>query len=170
MLNKQILSTFLVVFMSMSYQVSNAQDNNPGIAKSLGLYVFPTKNQSADQQSTDQMDCYTWAKQQTGVDPMNPPKATAAQVEKGPDGSLLIGGAGGAAAGAAVGAIAGDAGEGAAIGAVLGGLRRKRASMAAKEQQQAANNQAATASDQQQMGDYKKAFTACMQGKGYTVQ
>jgi hypothetical protein len=169
MLNKQILSIFLVVFISMSYQAVKAQDN-PGIAKSLGLYVFPTKNQSSEQQATDQMDCYTWAKQQTGVDPMNPPKAQAAQVEKGPDGSALIGAAGGAAAGAAIGAIAGDAGEGAAIGAVVGGLRRKRQSMAHQQQQQAANNQAATASDQEQMGNYKKAFTACMEAKGYTVQ
>jgi hypothetical protein len=169
MLNKKIFSALLVVFITMSYQTVSAQDN-PGIAKSLGLYVFPTKNQSADQQATDQMDCYTWAKQQTGIDPMNPPKAQAQQVDKGPDGSLLIGGAGGAAAGAAIGAIAGNAGEGAAIGAIVGGLRRKRQSMAHDQQQQAANNQAATASDQEQMDNYKKAFTACMEGKGYTVQ
>ena len=67
-----------------------SQDNN-GISKSLGLYVFPSNNQSADQQAKDEMDCFTWAKNQTGIDPLNPPKVQADQVEKGPDGSAIKG-------------------------------------------------------------------------------
>lgn len=74
------------------------------------------------------MNCFTWAKNQTGIDPLNPPKVQADQVEKGPDGSTING----AAAGAAIGAIAGDTGKGAAIVAVVGGLRSKRVSSAQK--------------------------------------
>ena len=134
----------LLIFVSVNKVFS--QDNN-GIAKSLGLYVFPSNNQSTDQQAKDEMDCFTWAKNQTGIDPLNPPKVQADQVKKGPDGSAVRGAAGGAAAGAAIGAIAGDTGKGAAIGAVVGGLRGKRVSNAQKQNQQAANNQAAASSE-----------------------
>jgi len=157
----------LLIFVSVNKVFS--QDNN-GIAKSLGLYVFPSNNQSTDQQAKDEMDCFTWAKNQTGIDPLNPPKVQADQVKKGPDGSAVRGAAGGAAAGAAIGAIAGDTGKGAAIGAVVGGLRGKRVSNAQKQNQQAANNQAAASSEKAMMDNYKKAFSACMEGKGYTVK
>jgi hypothetical protein len=33
------------------------------------LYVYPKSGQSPDQQSKDQYECYTWARQQTGFDP-----------------------------------------------------------------------------------------------------
>ena len=144
--------------------------NDEGIAKSLGLYVFPPDGKDATSQEADEMECFKWAKEQTGVDPLNPPEVQAEQVEAGPDGSAVRGAAGGAAAGAAIGAIAGDAGEGAAIGAVVGGLRGRRASKAKKGQQQQANEQAAAAKEKEMMDNYKKAFTACMEGKGYTVK
>ncbi|HUL18662.1 MAG TPA: hypothetical protein VLV29_05285, partial [Steroidobacteraceae bacterium] len=83
--------------------------------------------------------------------------------------------------GTAVGAIAGDTGKGAAIGATTGafagaGQRRQAKSQAAatQQQQQAAADQAAAqaaaASVAQQKSDYNKAFSACMEGKGYTVK
>lgn len=164
----RILSVMLIVsifFINKSF----SQDNN-GIAQSLGLYVFPSKNQNPEQQAKDEAECFTWAKNQTGVDPLNPPKVPTEKVDTSPDGSAVVGAAGGAAAGAAIGAIAGDAGEGAAIGAIVGGLRGRRASMASKQHQQAANNQAAATAEKGAMDNYKKAFTACMEGKGYTVK
>jgi len=42
--------------------------------------------------------------------------------------------------------------------------------MASKQHQQAANNQAADTSEKNMIDNYKKAFTACMEGKGYTVK
>src|SRR6187399_2371848 len=83
----------------------------------LGLYVFPAKSQSQQQQKIDEFECYKWAMQQSGIDPLNLPKVETAPVETGPDGSAVRGAARGAAAGVAIGAIAGDAGTGAAIGA-----------------------------------------------------
>jgi len=156
------------VLLSFTSNASFSQNN--GIAQSLGLFVSPSKDQNAEQQAKDESECFTWAKNQTGVDPLNPPKVEAKQVETGPDGSAVRGAAGGAAAGAAVGAIAGDAGEGAAIGAVVGGLKGRRAAKVQQQKQQAANNQNAAASEQAMMDNYKKAFTACLEGKGYTVK
>ena len=167
---KRILFT-LIIFISIGY-TSKAQtaQKSTSISSSLGLYVFPSKQQNEATQDADETSCYKWAKEQTGVDPMNPPKVQAAQVDKSADGTAIRGAAGGAAAGAAIGAIAGDAGEGAAIGAVLGGLRGRRAKVVGDEMEQQQNNQAAASHQKALMDDYKKAFTACMEGKGYTVK
>jgi len=139
-------------------------------AKKIDLYVFPANGQSTEQLNKDETECYQWAVKESGVDPLNLPKVEAAQVETGPDGSAIKGAARGAAAGAAIGAIAGDAGEGAAIGAVAGGLRGRRAGKQAKASQQNANNQAAAQTEANMMTNFKKAFSACLEGKGYTVK
>jgi len=140
------------------------------MAKSLGLYVFPKDKQSAQTQSKDEYDCYQWAVGQTGVDPVNPPKVEAAKVDTSPNGTAVVGAAKGAAAGVAIGAIAGDAGKGAAIGAVAGGLAGRRAKVAGDRQQQQSNEQAAKQQEQALMNDFKKAFSACLEGKSYTVK
>jgi hypothetical protein len=140
------------------------------ISSGLGLYVFPTNNQDQATQEADEAYCYKWAQEQTGVDPLNPTKVEAAQVDRSADGTAIVGAAGGAAAGAAIGAIAGDAGKGAAIGAVVGGMRGRRAKVVGDEMEQQQNNQEAAAQEKAAMDNYKKAFAACMEGKGYTVK
>jgi hypothetical protein len=141
-----------------------------GLAKSLGLYVFPSKGQDQSTQDADEYACYKWAMEQTGVDPMNPPKVEVQPTKKGPDGSAIRGAAGGAAAGAAIGAITGDAGEGAAVGAVVGALRGRRSRITKQRSQQQQAKQQAAAHQELLMDNFKKAFTACMEGKGYTVK
>ncbi len=165
--------TAIIAFIAGDSKAQDAQATKSpegGIAKSIGLYVFPSKGQDAKTQETDEAACYKWAVEQSGVDPMNPPKVEAEEVEKSFDGSAVRGAAGGAAAGAAIGAIAGDAGEGAAIGAIVGGLRGRRARIAKQSAQQQQSNQAAAAKQQELMDNFKKAFTACMEGKDYTVK
>ncbi len=49
------------------------------LSTTLGLVVFPAKNQSKDQQATDETECYAWSKQQTGIDPFAAPTAAPAQ-------------------------------------------------------------------------------------------
>ena len=164
---RQINSIFIVLVMFVC-TTSFAQDG--GVSKSLGLYVFPANNQDQATQETDEFTCFKWAKEQTGYDPMNPPKYVPNQVDQSPDGSAVKGAAVGAAGGAAIGAIAGDAGEGAAIGAIVGGVRGRRAKKASNQQQQQANNNAAVAASADAKNDYNKAFSACMEGKGYTVK
>lgn len=161
----RILSLFLVGF-----SVCSVQAQSSSISRSLGLYVFPAEGQDAAKQDADETECFKWAKQQSGYDPMNPTVAVAQDVDRSADGSMVRGGARGAAGGAAIGAIAGDAGKGAAIGAVVGGVRGRRSKVVGDEMQQQANNQAAAAETERLAQDYNKAFTACMEGKGYKVQ
>jgi hypothetical protein len=121
-----------------------------------GLYIYPQKGQSPQQQDRDRYECHNWAVQQTGVDP------TMAQAPSPSGGGVLHGAARGAALGAVGGAIAGDAGKGAAIGAATGGLfgGMRRAERSAQQQQYQMSGQDA----------YNRALTACMNGRDYTVQ
>lgn len=149
---------------------SFAQQADISIAKGLGMYVFPAQDQDKDQQEFDEYKCYKWAIGETGTDPLNLPEIKAEQVDAGPDGAAVGGAARGAAAGAAIGAIAGDAGKGAAIGATAGALRGRRASRYRKAKKQKQNEAAAKKAEEDRMNDFKKAFSVCMTGKGYTIQ
>ncbi len=140
------------------------------ISKTAGLYVYPAKGQSQQQQKKDEYECYVWAIEQSGIDPLNTPKVEAPAPQTGPTGGAVVGAAKGAAAGAAIGAIAGDAGKGAAIGAVAGGLAGRRQGQMAQQQ---ANQQAqaqASAQEAQMKESFQKAFSVCLEGKGYTIK
>ena len=161
----------LVATLFLAYTASaQTETKSTSISSGLGLYVFPSNNQDQATQEADEASCYKWAQEHTGVDPLSPTKVEAAQVDRAADGTAVVGAVGGAAAGAAIGAIAGDAGKGAAIGAVVGGLRGRRAKVVGDEMEQQANNQDAAAQEKAAMDNYKKAYTACMEGKGYTVK
>jgi len=139
------------------------------ISQTAKLFVYPSKGQSQQQQKKDEYECYVWAMQQTGIDPLNLPKTQAAQ-QSGPTGGAIKGAAKGAAAGAAIGAIAGDAGKGAAIGAAaggMGGLSQGRRGQAQANQQAQAN---AAATDAEIKNTFIKAFSVCIEGKGYTIK
>ena len=156
----------------------------PGFAQSaspaaqLGMFPFPAKNQTKEQQATDEKACYDWAHQQTGIDAVaaaNPnTEAAAAAAQKSADsatqGAAVKGAAAGAAGGAIVGAIAGDAGEGAAIGAVAGAVRGRRAKKQVEAQAAQQGAQAAKAHGNAQLDTFKKAMGSCLEGKGYTVK
>jgi len=140
------------------------------------LVVFPAKGQSQEQMEKDKSDCYTWAKQQTGFDPMQPPQTaqTPPSQSQGPSGERVKGAARGAAIGAVVGEIANDdAGEGAAAGAaagaMAGGMKTRQNRRQQEQQQQQASQQQQAANDQAR-DTYNRAFGACMEGKGYTVK
>ena len=140
------------------------------IAKGLDLFVFPSQYQDQATIDADEIACYKWAIEQTDYDPINPPEIQAAQVDTSPDGTAVRSAARGAAAGAAIGAIAGDAGEGAAIGAAAGGMKGRRSKKVGDQQEQQQNNAAAAAKEKELLDGFKKAFSACMEGKGYNVK
>jgi Glycine-zipper domain len=136
-------------------------------AQTGGLYVYPSKGQSQTQQDRDKYECHQWAVSQSGFDPAKAQGASPSQQQK-PQGHVVRGAARGAALGAVGGAITGSAGTGAAAGAAMGGLAggfRRRAETRQQEQQQQANT-AQMSSGQQA---YNRALTACLQGRGYTV-
>jgi len=138
------------------------------LSSSLGVFVYPANNQSAEKQRHDESDCYAWAKQQTGIDPIAGIKVdTAAQQQQ--QGGAVRGAARGAAAGALIGAAAGDAGTGAAVGAAAGGVGGRAGQRRANEEQQQQQQQQAQQNVANQKATFNKAFSACMQPKGYTI-
>jgi hypothetical protein len=148
--------------------VSAPQPASPKPA-TLGLFVYPGASQDAAKQGQDENECYAWARQQTGIDPTAPP--TQAAAPDAPKGGAVKGAARGAAAGAVVGEIADDdAGEGAAIGAAAGAAKGRRAQKKAAKQAEAQAKQAAQAQDAQKKDTFKKAWGACLEGRGYSVK
>jgi hypothetical protein len=162
-------------------------------ANKVGLYAYPGKGQSHDQQLIDESDCYNSAQQQTGVNadmpaPQPPSsadvqaaQAQAADAAPQQKGGRARGAARGAVGGAVIGGIAGDAGTGAAVGAtvgtVRGGRQQREANAAAKDQASAQGGaqvqqqyQSQKAAYDQQMNTFKRAFSACMDARGYSVK
>jgi hypothetical protein len=138
--------------------------------------IFPAKGQSPEQTEKDKTDCYAWATQQTGFDPMQPPQTAQAPPpqSQGPSGERVKGAARGAVIGGVVGEIADDdAGKGAAAGAaagvVAGGMKTRQGRRQQAQQQQQASQQQQTATDEARNTFYR-AFGACMEGKGYTIK
>lgn len=130
------------------------------------VYIYPMKGQSQKQLEQDKFECYSWAKKNTGFDPMQAPQATTPPPAKEtPKGGV----ARGAVGGAVVGGIAGDAGKGAAIGGVVGGTRRHR-QVTREQQKQEQWAQEQSAQHQRSRNDYNRAYGACLQGRGYTVK
>jgi len=137
-------------------------------ASKVGLFVYPKQNQTADQQSKDESACYASAQQQTGIDPTAPPPAPQQAEQK--KGGAVKGAAGGAAGGAAIGAIAGDAGTGAAVGATAGAVRGRRQQKKANKQAEQQAHQQAQGQQQQSLDTFRRAFSACIDAKGYSVK
>ena len=136
--------------------------------------IYPAKGQGPEQLEKDKYECYSWAKQQTGFDPMQIPQAsTPPPAKQAPKGGVVRGAAGGAGVGAAVGSFSGEAGKGAAAGAAAGGLvggMRRAEQRRGQEvaEQQWSQQQAAEYS--QKRNTYNRAYGACLEGRGYTVK
>lgn len=133
------------------------------------LMIFPNADQTSEQQEADKFACYGWAKNESGFDPMAPPTTTSAppqqQAKKG-------GATKGMLRGAAIGGIVdGSSGakKGAGAGIVLGSARHKdQQKNAAKAQQNWEQDQAAIYSENRNR--YNRAYSACLEGKNYTVR
>ena len=167
---KSILITCVVLVFAVSSIEGTAQSTGAAVAKKVGVYVFPAKGQTQDQQDKDESDCYTWAVQQSGYDPINPTTVQPQQVQGGPDGSAVRGSAKGSLTGAAIGAIAGDAGKGAAIGAIGGAVLGHRRGRMGRAMEQGQANEVAAQQNASLVDGFKKAFSVCLEGKGYTVK
>jgi hypothetical protein len=176
-MKRTILAALLI---GLAAQMATKAQTQPAsqqksLAATMNVYVFPAQGQASSQQSKDESECYDWAVKNTGTDPFELTKQAQAaqqqqaQAAQSAQGSGARGAAKGAAGGALIGAIAGDAGKGAAIGAATGAVvgRHQRKQTEAQAQQQSQNTQAATA---EQMGNFRKAFSACLEAKKYTVK
>ncbi len=136
--------------------------------------IYPSAEQTQEQQMSDQLTCYNWSTEQAQWDPYVNYKAlqekgyVAQEQADAAAGGAVGGAARGALLGVAIGAIAGDAGKGAAIGAVAGGMAGGMRSQLARRGAQA---QAERAINQFKEGltKWDRFYVACMQGRDYTV-
>ena len=143
------------------------------------VYVYPAAGQDAAQLDRDRYECHLWSVRQSGFDPSVAQAAPHQQVQvvaMPPPGS-------GTVAGAATGAIIGAAvsspyetGSGALVGAAAGALLGAASDAARAQQAADAQQRINAANDQRDYGldqlasNYRRALSACLQGRGYTVK
>jgi len=134
------------------------------------LYIYPAKGQSSEQQDKDKFECYTWARNDTGFDPMAPPTTTtAAPSSQKKSGGAVRGGLGGAALGAIIGDSSKSAGRGAIAGGLIGGVRQSSHNrQVEQDRQQWEQRESANYSNNR--NNYNRAYSACLEGRGYTVR
>jgi len=146
---------------------------------SVEIYFYPTKGQSKQQQERDRYECYLWAVKQTGFDPGQAQLAPHQRVEVVPATPPGAETAAGAVTGAVVGSMLSrprDSGQGMVFGAIAGAMLGAASEQAKQEQaariQQHYDNRDAEeyARLDRQARDYRRAMTACLEGRGYTVR
>jgi len=142
------------------------------------VFVYPANGQSAEQTERDRYECHVWAMQETGVDPSRPDATPYERVLVQPATPPGAGTAAGAIGGGILGSIlAGprNAGAGLVLGAATGAIvgTAAEANANAQAQNQANLTQAqinATAAAGRARADsYRRALSACLSGRGYTV-
>jgi hypothetical protein len=144
------------------------------ISQAQELVIYPKKGQNKQKIEKDKYECYTWAKNESGFDPLSPPKTTTPPpVKETTKANPGRGAVGGGLVGLGVGAIAGAPGKGAAIGAasgaLIGGVRRKKHTekQDQKEQQWTQEQEEIL---QQKRNGYNRAYSACMEARDYSVK
>jgi hypothetical protein len=155
---------------------SGSSTRNSAAVGSEPMYFYPERGQTEAQLDLDRYGCYRWAVEQTGVDPgMQPvqhtpaPAVTPAQRDGG---TVVAGAATGAVMGAAMSSPRGPAGPAMVLGAIFGGLLGAAAEESraqAIEQRQVAQRRDWEARQQPQR-EFRRAMSACMAGRGYTVR
>jgi len=150
----------------------------PGVPRqdvmaSAQVYFYPGRGQSAEQQDRDRYECYLWSRKQTGFDPSSPrllPHQRLDVVAARPPGeSAAAGAAGGAVLGAIV-APRGQAVEGAVLGAMAGAAIGAASEAARRRDIERTQRDIDAARLEQQATNYRRAMTACLEGRGYSVR
>ncbi len=145
------------------------------------VIAYPSQGQTPEQLDRDRYECHSWAVKQTGFDPSVPgtPPHQRVVVQGPPPPPPGSGVTVGAITGAVLGAIiAGprDAGAGAAIGAIAGGGLGAASEAQQREAARDAEDRAIERANarppgqEQRAGAYRRALTACLEGRGYSVK
>jgi hypothetical protein len=140
------------------------------------VYFYPSSGQSEEQQDRDRYECHSWGVRQTGFDPS---RRLAAGDERGSivpatSSGQTIGAA--AAAGAVIGAIVagrGDTLEGAVVGGMAGtvvGAAAATANEAEARRVERAYSVRANGRYEKKATEFRRAMSACLEGRGYSVK
>jgi outer membrane lipoprotein SlyB len=177
-----ILSAILLLSSCYYYpheQVVTQPAQNDNVTAITQIYFYPNQGQSTEQQSRDHYECYNWAVEQTGLDPSVSsivPEQRVRVVPMPPPGQDTIAMS---IAGAVLGAlIAGPrhAGGGALIGAASGAIAGAASDISrqesARQMEEAYNNrnQGRDLHKEKKALAFRRAMSACLEGRGYTVK
>jgi outer membrane lipoprotein SlyB len=179
----RLLLLLLILALAACYPATYREVPGAGPGPSAPItqvYFYPKAGQTTEQQSRDHYECYNWAMQQTGFDPSQssiPPERRVKVVPMPPPGhdtavlaitgavlGALIAGPRHAGAGALIGA-----GSGAVVGATSDVSRQQQA----QQMQEAYVNRDQALDARHEEGkarDFRRAMSACLEGRGYTVQ
>jgi uncharacterized protein YcfJ len=158
-------------------------------AQSTDIFTYPSAGQSQEQMEKDRYECYRWAVSATGTDPAtlaNPASTTAPTiVENKNRGDTAKGTIIGTVAGAIIGSTiesgrhryrrdqtASGAIVGAAVGSIIGSSREKNGyrNAALEAKKTAAHHQQEQVEYEYKIDNYVRAFSACMEGRSYSVK
>lgn len=183
-----LLALFSVLALSACYhqapyrEASQAAPENMVASQRAPLtqiYFYPKAGQTEEQQSRDHFECYNWAVKQTGFDPGRsaiPLENRIQVVPLPPPGFETVRMA---IAGAVLGALIGGhrhAGGGALIGAAGGAIAGAMSDVARQESARqmeeayARQNQARNSQLVEQELRFRRAMSACLEGRSYTVK
>lgn len=173
------------LFLSGCYSSAYYREtNSPPVRKvkessAAQIYFYPKDGQTKERQGQDHYECYNWAVKETGFDPATsqiPADDRVRLVPMPPPGydtaSLAI-------AGAVLGAILGgrrNAAEGAIIGAtggaIFGAASDSARQKSVQHQQDAYNTQirAQRSAFAEREMNFRRAMSACLEGRGYSVK
>jgi sugar (pentulose or hexulose) kinase len=137
------------------------------------IYVYPAQGQTPERLDRDRYECHAWAVKQSGYDPSDasePPRRRI-RVVSGPspgEGALM-----GAMTGAVLGAVVSNpwhAGDGAAIGAVAGAVLGGSATASRESNARAEEQRQRSSATDERADGYRRAISACLDARGYTVR
>ena len=168
----------LLVIVASQPGFSQAAEASKSLASSMDVHVFPAEDQTADQQSKDEAECYKWATNKVGTDPLTLSKESAEQAKTSEQTKATPAagsGASGAIKGAAAGAIIDEitdnnSHDDAKIGAAFGLIRGRKASRNAKKKAAEQSEQKQQQISDEKLKNFKNAFSVCLEAKKYMVK
>lgn len=157
-----------------------AGDSGKGEPRSsTQVYFYPKAGQGTEQQSRDHYECYNWAQQQTRFDPSQLPVSLEQRVRVVPMPPPGYDTAALAVAGAVLGALvagprhaAGGALVGAGLGAAAGAASDSARQPSARQVEESYNQGEGTydARFEKKIAGFRRAMSACLEGRGYSVR
>ena len=146
---------------------------------STEIYFYPEYGQSKLQQERDRYECYLWAVKKSGFDPnqaqLAPHQRFEVKASPPPGTGAIVGAAGGAL----LGSIASHrrrSAEGLVFGAIIGSLYGVATDVARQQEadriqrQYDRNDAYRYARLEKQTRDYRRAMSACLEGRRYNVR
>lgn len=177
-----LLITFAAGIASADPAAAPPAESGPppeAVSASADIYVYPTHGQTDKQLDRDRYECHNWAVAQSHYNPSDPHLAPHQQIQVVAAPPAGLNTVAGVISGAVTGAlIAGphDSGGGAMVGAIAGGTLGAISDSQRKKEAQhindgnAAQEQAERARLETQASNYRRAISACLEGRGYTVK